>query len=69
MQQAHTVHASVVVLTENDFDQQTKENVWLVKFYAPWCTHCKKIAPVYEKLPEHASIVVRTVGELDCRLG
>lgn len=59
--QTQTVHASVVALTEDNFDEQTSEHVWLVKFYAPWCTHCKKIAPLYEKLPEHASIVVRSL--------
>ena len=26
------------------------ENIWLIMFYAPWCHHCKKIRPSFEKL-------------------
>ncbi|OXB71589.1 UNVERIFIED_CONTAM: hypothetical protein H355_013976 [Colinus virginianus] len=39
----------VVTLTDATFDDALKNSDVLVKFYAPWCGHCKRMAPEYEK--------------------
>ena len=38
----------------------------LVKFYAPWCGHCKKLAPEWEKVAEHfAGVENLVIGKFD----
>jgi len=44
--------SKVVELTPSNFDEialDESKNV-LVEFFAPWCGHCKKLAPEWEKL-------------------
>ena len=49
---------NVAVLTDANFKDVVSANQFvLVKFYAPWCGHCKKMAPGY------ASLAKRVHGE------
>ena len=61
----YTINGEVTVLNKDNFDKHLEESEYLlVKFYAPWCGHCKKLAPHYDKLSEEGVESV-TVAKVD----
>lgn len=33
--------------------EKTQSGAWFILFYAPWCGHCRKLAPIFESVAEH----------------
>eukprot|EP01061_Rhynchopus_euleeides_P040973 TRINITY_DN7082_c0_g1_i1.p2 TRINITY_DN7082_c0_g1~~TRINITY_DN7082_c0_g1_i1.p2 ORF type:complete len:189 (+),score=99.61 TRINITY_DN7082_c0_g1_i1:72-638(+) len=59
--------SSVQELTNANFDLTIGgDQIVLVKFYAPWCGHCKRMAPDWDKLGEAVDDNKVIIAKVDC---
>jgi len=53
-------------LTPDNFDELTAGKSVFLKMYAPWCGHCKKMGPDWEKLQLEINGKDALVASIDC---
>lgn len=65
----HEPEAGVLQLNGQNFEHGIEKGTTLVKFYAPWCGHCKRMAPTWDELAEKFIGNTRVkIAKVDCTL-
>nr|XP_022293558.1 thioredoxin domain-containing protein 5-like [Crassostrea virginica] len=68
-QQAEENLAAVFELEADTFTAGISEGLAFVEFFAPWCGHCKRLAPTWEDLSREMSrYPVVTIAKVDCTI-
>mmetsp|Transcript_3964 Transcript_3964/g.7579 ORF Transcript_3964/g.7579 Transcript_3964/m.7579 type:complete len:218 (+) Transcript_3964:106-759(+) len=67
---ALSASASAIELSPDNWEAETSGKSVFLKFFAPWCGHCKKLKPDWDKLmDEFAGSATQLVADVDCTAG
>eukprot|EP00245_Coleochaete_scutata_P003436 TRINITY_DN15060_c0_g1_i1.p1 TRINITY_DN15060_c0_g1~~TRINITY_DN15060_c0_g1_i1.p1 ORF type:complete len:458 (-),score=112.74 TRINITY_DN15060_c0_g1_i1:645-2018(-) len=57
-----------VVLTDSSFEKEVLQSsdTWIVEFFAPWCGHCKQLAPEWKRAANALKDTNVKFGQVDC---
>ncbi|XP_045766914.1 protein disulfide-isomerase TMX3 [Maniola jurtina] len=62
----NAVSSSRVLELSDKFIDISSEGVWFVKFYAPWCAHCRRIEPIWAHVAQALYNTPIKVAKVDC---
>ncbi|KAJ8686515.1 hypothetical protein QAD02_022309 [Eretmocerus hayati] len=62
----YSTAATRVLELSDKFLEIYKDGHWLIKMYAPWCAHCKRIEPVWNHVAQSLHTSSVRVGRIDC---
>src|SRR5262249_34482921 len=56
-----------VSLTAESFQKlvTATQHSWFIKFYAPWCPHCKELKPIWDQVAKEMAGKLN-IGEVNC---
>ncbi|XP_075978910.1 protein disulfide-isomerase TMX3-like [Anticarsia gemmatalis] len=60
------VSSSRVLELSDKFIDISNEGMWFVKFYAPWCAHCRRIEPIWAHVAQALYNSPIKVAKVDC---